>query len=357
MWQKTLTGKAATEAKGTLRKASLLNGTFGVFAVSVYDNKPVHILSTVYTDSDWVMKERKWFNNGEVTVRVYRRLLLIDLYNQYMDGVDLKDQLGWYYRFCGKRMWRTQKWPWAFFQWVLNSALVQSYITHVMLKRDAAAAWTILFEVWRRRRSRLRSGRETSTEELEEAYVRTHGSKPRPMSHLNFRIHVFKRWSIPPVDQTPQRSSARRRSTPGRPAVSAMPMRSLGRKSKAMTTTGGQRKRRAGRNDSLKRLTTSGGAFDLSSLVRFRGQRHMPGVHVRFDLPRGRECNVRCQVCQRLGSPGKYGLNGDLQRPPRAKFTCKNPDCGGLAFCSAHCDNIWHVHPDELKGEYNSTYL
>ena len=72
MWQKTLTGKAATEAKGTLRKASLLNGTFGVFAVSVYDNKPVHILTTAYTDSDWIMKERKWFNSGEVTVRVYR---------------------------------------------------------------------------------------------------------------------------------------------------------------------------------------------------------------------------------------------------------------------------------------------
>ena len=55
-------------------------------------------------------QERKWYQNGEVTIRVYRRLLLIDLYNQFMDGVDLKDQLCWYYRFCGKRMWRTQVW-------------------------------------------------------------------------------------------------------------------------------------------------------------------------------------------------------------------------------------------------------
>ena len=266
-----------------------------------------------------------------------------------MDGVDLKDQLSWYYRFCGKRMWRTQKWPWAFFQWVLNSALVQSYITHVMLKRDAAAAWAILFEVWRRRRARLRSGRETSMDDLEELYVSTHGRKPRPMSHLNFRIHVFKRWSIPPVDQTPRRASTQRHSTPGRPAVSAIPMRSIGRKSKATASTGGQPKRRAGRNDSLKRLTTSGGAFDLSSLVRFRGQRQMPGVHVRFDLPRGRNCNIRCQVCKRLGTTGKYGPTGDHKRPPRARFTCKHPDCGGLSFCSSYCDNVWHVHPDELK--------
>ena len=108
VWQKTLNGKAAARAKGTLLKASLLNGTFGVFVASVYDNKPVHILTTAYTDSGWIMKERKWYHSGEVSIRVYRRLLLIDLYNQFMDGVDLKDQLSWYYRFCGKRMWRAQ---------------------------------------------------------------------------------------------------------------------------------------------------------------------------------------------------------------------------------------------------------
>ena len=108
VWQPTLTGNAATLAKGTLKKASLLNGSFGVFAASVYDNKPVHLMTTAYTDSTWIMKERKWYQSGKVSVRVYRRLLLIDLYNQFMDGVDLKDQLCWYYRFCGKHMWRTQ---------------------------------------------------------------------------------------------------------------------------------------------------------------------------------------------------------------------------------------------------------
>ena len=108
VWQPTLTGNAATLAKGTLKKASLLNGSFGVFAASVYDNKPVHLMTTAYTDSTWIMKERKWYQSGKVSVRVYRRLLLIDLYNQFMDGVDLKDQLCWYYRFFGKHMWRTQ---------------------------------------------------------------------------------------------------------------------------------------------------------------------------------------------------------------------------------------------------------
>jgi hypothetical protein len=143
VWQATeKNAKKAALLKGTCKKASLVNGTFGVFIASVYDNKPVHIMvqhvswrgakshmhqqrtrhstpppprqhnslrqSTAVTDSDWVMKERRWFSGQVESRRPYRRLALIDMYNHNMDGVDLQDQLRWYYRFDGKRMWRSQ---------------------------------------------------------------------------------------------------------------------------------------------------------------------------------------------------------------------------------------------------------
>jgi hypothetical protein len=45
VWQKTETSvKQAALAKGTLKKVTLLNGSFGVFIASVYDNKPVHVM-------------------------------------------------------------------------------------------------------------------------------------------------------------------------------------------------------------------------------------------------------------------------------------------------------------------------
>ena len=162
--------------------------------------------------------------------------------------------------------------------WTLNSAIVQSFVTHVMLKRDAAATWMITYEMWRLRRKRLRSGRETPTDELEKQFQDQHGPKPRAMSHLQFRIHLCKRWATPP-GQTLRHGHSQR--TAGRPQVSSVPVRSVGRKSKPTTSTGGPRKRRAGRTDSVKRLTTHGGDYDLESLARFRGQRTMPGVHIR----------------------------------------------------------------------------
>ena len=54
-----------------------------------------------------------------------------------MDGVDLHDQLRWYYRFDGKKMWRSRKCTWSMFMWVLVTAVVQGYICHLMLVRKA----------------------------------------------------------------------------------------------------------------------------------------------------------------------------------------------------------------------------
>ena len=87
------TAAAAAAKKGTVKKASLLNGNFGALAISVYDNKPVHIMTTKERDSPMQQRERRWFENGHESLRTYQRLLLIHTYNQCMDGVDLQDQL------------------------------------------------------------------------------------------------------------------------------------------------------------------------------------------------------------------------------------------------------------------------
>ena len=75
-----------TAVKGTVKKASLINGTFGLFAISVYDTKPVHMFSTTHNDSDYVNRSRQWYENGVQSVREYRRLRLIHYYNLMMGG-------------------------------------------------------------------------------------------------------------------------------------------------------------------------------------------------------------------------------------------------------------------------------
>ena len=58
-WQKAeKTQSRISTAKGIIKKASLTNGTFGLLAISVYDNKPVHIMSTRHKDSA-IMEERE----------------------------------------------------------------------------------------------------------------------------------------------------------------------------------------------------------------------------------------------------------------------------------------------------------
>ena len=87
-WQPVIKKKAEeARAKGTVKKASLLNdGTFGLFAISVYDNKPVHIFSTKHTDSNMMTRTRRWYEGGACTERDYMRLEIIHEYNTLMGG-------------------------------------------------------------------------------------------------------------------------------------------------------------------------------------------------------------------------------------------------------------------------------
>jgi hypothetical protein len=98
-----------------------------LFAVSVYDTKPVHILSTAAHCVEWIVKEKKVWSDElkKKALMKYLRLNVIDDYNNNMNSTDIADQLRGSYR--PDRWMRQRKWWWAFFIWAIGVAGVNAY--------------------------------------------------------------------------------------------------------------------------------------------------------------------------------------------------------------------------------------
>ena len=98
-----------------------------LLAVSVYDTKPVHILSTVAECVEWIVKEREVWSDRiqNKAMMKYLRLNVIDEYNNHMNSTDIADQLRGNYR--PDRWMRQRKWWWAFFIWAIGVAGVNAY--------------------------------------------------------------------------------------------------------------------------------------------------------------------------------------------------------------------------------------
>ena len=83
--------------RGTLKVAQLVNDPecSGFISLSLYDQKPVYLLSNACNNIEWVQKERiVWHKEKGEKVKVpYYRLNVIDLYNHNMNNVDITDQL------------------------------------------------------------------------------------------------------------------------------------------------------------------------------------------------------------------------------------------------------------------------
>ena len=94
--------KKAELLRGTTKAARLLNCKEcpDLLSVSIYDTKPVNMLSTVKSDVSWVEKTGKvWYAvHQEVRMIGYLRLNFIDDYNFGMNYVDMLDQLRNQYR-------------------------------------------------------------------------------------------------------------------------------------------------------------------------------------------------------------------------------------------------------------------
>ena len=87
----------AEKLRGTTKAARLDNlpGCPGMLAVSTYDTKPVHILSTAAESVEWVAKERKVWdaNENKKSLIKFLRLNVIEDYNNNMNRTDIADQL------------------------------------------------------------------------------------------------------------------------------------------------------------------------------------------------------------------------------------------------------------------------
>ncbi|KAK3269570.1 hypothetical protein CYMTET_21993 [Cymbomonas tetramitiformis] len=118
--QKEVTKKAELEqAVGTIKVAR--SSDFRVLAMSIYDSKPVHLMSSAHTQVREVVKSRKIWDSaqGKSTDLEFKRLNVIDDYNFCMNGVDLCDQIRNQYRTDGPWM-RQRKWWWSIFLWALE---------------------------------------------------------------------------------------------------------------------------------------------------------------------------------------------------------------------------------------------
>ena len=110
----------------------------GLLAVSYYDQKPVHFLSTICEKIKWVQCEKKVFcvESDQVETLKFLRLSINNDYNYGMGGggggggggVDIADQLQHYY--CFDHWMRKCKWWWSVFFWAIGVLLVNCYMAY-----------------------------------------------------------------------------------------------------------------------------------------------------------------------------------------------------------------------------------
>jgi len=118
--------------RGTV-KGAVLEGDDdmpGLVAVSYYDQKPVHFLSTICEEIRWIKLQRKVYCNETQSMVSFSflRLNINNAYNKGMGEVDVADQLRNSYRF--DHWLRKQKWWHAFFFWGFGVLLVNAYIAY-----------------------------------------------------------------------------------------------------------------------------------------------------------------------------------------------------------------------------------
>jgi hypothetical protein len=87
----------AEQLRGTTMAAKLLHYAEcpNLLVVSVYDRKPMQILSTVAECVKWIVKEREVWSNRiqKKAIMKYLRLNVIEDYNNHMNSTDIADQL------------------------------------------------------------------------------------------------------------------------------------------------------------------------------------------------------------------------------------------------------------------------
>ena len=149
-------------------KAAVLEGDPKIpnlVAVSYYDQKPVHFLSTICESIKWIQCEKPVFciETEQVENMKFLCLNINDNYNHDMGGCDIADKLRNYY--CFDHWMRKRKWWWSFFFWQLGFSLFNTYIsyktymiskgmqpmTHYKFRKAIALAWLDPSKHWHNR--------------------------------------------------------------------------------------------------------------------------------------------------------------------------------------------------------------
>ena len=101
-----------------------------VLACSLYDTKPVHIISTVADNIKWNPINKKFYIKIEKKSvdMTFHCLNVIHMYNLWMGSVDVTDQLHMQYR--PYRWMRNRKWWWYIFILGLGGAVTNAYLIY-----------------------------------------------------------------------------------------------------------------------------------------------------------------------------------------------------------------------------------
>ncbi|KAK3251406.1 hypothetical protein CYMTET_21062 [Cymbomonas tetramitiformis] len=264
-------------AVGTVKVARTAD--FKIVAVSIYDSKPVHFLTSIHSKVSMVDKVRQIWDAQENKKKElpFKRLNVIDDYNFNMNGVDIADQLREIYRFDGPWM-RQRKWWWAVFLWACGVAVVNAYILYKT--------------------------------QCEEGLV----PKKERLSHLQFNALLARElcsgeraeaWKVAPV-------GARKRA-----ASSAAAGPSSGAKRpRGMTLT--------------------------PKTLRETYQRRTSGKHAMKDIPGQIRNSTECQWCKfraKFAYGGQAVKALETKKPPKSHFGCKHCE---VWFCGVQCWNEFH---------------
>lgn len=109
-------------------KAQVTDKEPHVLCVSYFDNGPVHMLSTIHSDAEFVIvKKRVWSATEKKKIDLdIPRLRIIDDYNRNMNNVDRFDQLSNYYSLDGMG-WRDRKWWHPIFKGIVKGSCDNAY--------------------------------------------------------------------------------------------------------------------------------------------------------------------------------------------------------------------------------------
>jgi hypothetical protein len=130
--QQDKTGKAADQARGTVKAAVLKDDSqsSNLVVASCYDQKPFYMISHSCESVTWVpVTKPVWSSALQKNVDLtFLRFNLSDDYNYEMNDNDVADQLRLVYRIM--RFQRNVKWWWALFLWGYEVSLVNAYVSY-----------------------------------------------------------------------------------------------------------------------------------------------------------------------------------------------------------------------------------